>query len=108
MKVFKQLIYSIPSLSTEEMYNLLNPTDHAKFFSKIDELCDKINNLNNLNAIELKVAAVEYLIEFEKSQQNLTIEPSIINTPTYPYTPMYPTYVLPKVYCYNSTNMNYD
>ncbi len=119
MKDFKQLIYSITSLSTEEIYNLLNPTDHAKFFNKIDELCVKISNHPNI--AELKAAAVEYLIEFERSQkQDLTSYPysSPINTPVYPWTPInqpvypctpiYPPYELSKVYCYTSTNKNYD
>ena len=80
-------VSEIDSLSTGDIYTLLNPEDKKRFFEIVEAISSKLDHdgiPDNKQVKIFKILAVRYLIEFEKENK------SYISTPlTYPVNPTY-------------------
>lgn len=79
-------IKNLKSLSTQELYFLLEPDDDNKFFESVDSFkdCTKETQFS-----DLQILAIEYLLEYKK-QNKLKIKtaPYTPNTGTWPFGPL--------------------
>lgn len=107
---WQMMVGEIDSLSTEDIYTLLNPEDKKRFFEIVESVSS--NGLFKLdhNGVpdsklvkSFKIFAVRYLIEFEKENKNYISTPLTYpaNTPYVPVAPGIPEtpWQLPQIFC---------
>ena len=107
---WQMMVGEIDSLSTEDIYTLLNPEDKKRFFEIVESVSsnglfklDHNGVPDNKLVKSFKIFAVRYLIEFEKENKNYTSTPLTYpaDTPYVPVTPYVPEnpWQLPQIFC---------
>lgn len=79
-------IKPLKSLSTQELYFLLEPEDDNKFFESVDSFKDCIEGKK---FSEFQILAIEYLLEYKKQNRpKIKTEPYKPDTGTWPFVPL--------------------
>jgi hypothetical protein len=80
------LLKTLKSMSTQDLYFLLEPDNDSKFFESVDSFKDC---MEGTQFADFQMLAIEYLLEYKKQNKpKITTEPYIPNTGTWPFTPL--------------------
>lgn len=80
------LLKTLKSMSTQDLYFLLEPDNDSKFFESVDSFKDC---MEGTQFPDFQMLAIEYLLEYKKQNKpKITTEPYIPNTGTWPFVPL--------------------
>ena len=77
---------TLKSMSTQDLYFLLEPDNDSKFFESVDSFKDC---MEGTQFPDFQMLAIEYLLEYKKQNKpKITTEPYKPNTGTWPFGPL--------------------
>jgi hypothetical protein len=80
------LLKTLKSMSTQDLYFLLEPNNDSKFFESVDSFKDC---MEGTQFPDFQMLAIEYLLEYRKQNKpKITTEPYKPNTGTWPFLPL--------------------
>ena len=80
------ILKTLKTMSTQDLYFLLEPDDDNKFFESVDSFKDC---MEGTQFPDFQMLAIEYLLEYKKqSGPKIKTEPYIPNTGTWPFGPL--------------------
>jgi hypothetical protein len=80
------VLKTLKSMSTQDLYFLLEPDNDSKFFESVDSFKDC---MEGTQFPDFQMLAIEYLLEYKKQNKSkITTEPYKPNTGTWPFGPL--------------------